>query len=330
MRIALVSPTGCAFGPNTPLELLYARQMLLGRGVECVLLATGSEGPGPGGLIPELAAFAPTDIFFTTTPGYRLWPEPLSDLQASASLCRQVRLARLPCNLICVGPHASCAPEETLLSLLCDAVVVGEPEEAIAEYRGRPRSPHFAFFEEGALRLPRRPAEADLGALPRLDWSRLCPQDGAQVEFSRGNPWPTGAGNGAWAGSYRERPLERVLAELEALRGLGVAWVSFSDQVFGLGRTRELLRLLAAGSYPRFRARSRPWLWDRQGLELLAKAGCIELVGTPPLAGEPAQAEKALGSGRKPGDWRARLAGLVGRLGPEPLRRKPIVLQRTD
>jgi hypothetical protein len=302
MRIALVNPAWEAEGPDTAaccgrhaaLELLYAGEMLLARGLEARLFDAPASGLGPEELVAELIRFDPTDIFFTTAPGYARWREAARELGTPAAFCRLVWLAGLAANLICVGPHGSARPEETLLSLLCDAAVVGEPEEVIANYEGGLRGgPHLARFAEGRLLLPERPAEASLAALPALVRPELiahrlghrhllapAPDEppAADVEFSRGCPagCPACAGLG-FRGRYRERPPARVLAELEALAGQGVGYVYFIDEVFGLGAARELLREMARRDLPRFGARSRLELWDAAGIELLAAAGCVSL-----------------------------------------------------
>jgi hypothetical protein len=322
MRIALINPAWEYAELDAPecrehhplLEFLYAAEMLRLRGVPCRILDAGAHEYGSEGLLAELSGFEPTDIFFSTAPGSIARHQAPSDLGVPAALCRDIRLAGLQANLICVGPHASAAPEATLYSLLCDAAIVGEPEAVIGAYTGRPRGEHFAYFSDGRLVLPRQAAEAAFERLPvplRLGYPlghhhhqlpSPLPGPATDVEFSRGCPHPSliSGAPGAPQG-YRERPVEAVLAELAWLRSQGVAYVYFVDEVFGLGRSSLLLRLMAASTCcPAFGARTWLSLWDEPAIDLLAAAGCrsIEFVieaGMPPFSIGTREAQRAEG-----------------------------------
>ncbi len=67
------------------------------------------------------------------------------------------------------------------------------------------------------------------------------------MEFSRGCPYGCVFCNRRFfRRRYRERALDRVLAELRRLRARGVDYVYFIDEVFGLGKSDALLSALAA------------------------------------------------------------------------------------
>src|SRR5262249_22085258 len=75
----------------------------------------------------------------------------------------------------------------------------------------------------------------------------------------------------------RERRVETVLAEVDALIARGVSYIYFIDEVFGVGQNvRRLLeglaeRMLTIGLQTRID------LWDEETLDLLASAHCISM-----------------------------------------------------
>ena len=135
-----------------PYTLVIAAALLRERGVPLRLVDLTAEQRDTASLAAELhrSGFTPDLIVFpATTPTLR------ADCAAMADLRRTFPGARL----VCFGPHAATAPRESMeRAPEVDAMIVGEPEEAI-------------------VALATMPPPADFGAIPSITWRR----DGAIV-----------------------------------------------------------------------------------------------------------------------------------------------------
>jgi len=101
---------------------------------------------------------------------------------------------------------------------------------------------------------------------------------GAELEFARGCPWSCNFCNKTlFRNKFRERGVDQVLLEIDRLVALGVDYVYFIDEIFGVGKNvRHLLegiteRQLSIGF------QSRIDLWDEESLDLLGRAHCISM-----------------------------------------------------
>jgi len=132
-------------------------------------------------------------------------------------------------KIILGGPHVTILDEESLRRTDADIVVRGEGEDVMLELadaiiNGDGDVSNIAgitFKEDGRIiRTPNRPPP-DLARLPQLDFS-LIPnlkwQYAATVATGRGCPYKcTFCAAGCLAPTYRERPLEMVISEMEVL-----------------------------------------------------------------------------------------------------------------
>jgi len=98
----------------------------------------------------------------------------------------------------------------------------------------------------------------------------------ASIEFARGCPWAcTFCNKTLFRNKFRERDVDAVLAEVDALVARGVDYIYFIDEIFGVGKQVRVLleeiarRPLAIGF------QSRIDLWDEDTLELLGRAHCV-------------------------------------------------------
>ncbi|MCL5025363.1 MAG: radical SAM protein, partial [Chloroflexi bacterium] len=152
--------------------------------------------------------------------------------------------------------------------------------------------PSVAHSSDGLFVDGDHPTVTDMSMLPALDfgsypierythlhgyfgpWKPEGPA--AQMELSRGCPYIcTYCNRGTFRHAYRHRPLEKIAAEMETLKRRGVQYVYFVDEMFGLGVSRQVLRGIAERPLFRFGIQSRLDTWNEEGLDLLARAGCI-------------------------------------------------------
>src|SRR4029079_798782 len=73
---------------------------------------------------------------------------------------------------------------------------------------------------------------------------------------------------------YRQRPLDRILDEIDGLQRLGVEYIYFIDEIFL--PNRKLLEALVGRSL-RFGIQTRIDLWKPEMLDLLGRAGCVSI-----------------------------------------------------
>jgi B12-binding domain/radical SAM domain protein of rhizo-twelve system len=101
---------------------------------------------------------------------------------------------------------------------------------------------------------------------------------GAELEFARGCPWScTFCNKTLFRNKFRERSVDALLAEIDALIARGVGYIYFIDEIFGVGK--NVLRLLEgiADRDVAIGFQTRIDLWTEETLDLLGRAHCISM-----------------------------------------------------
>jgi len=217
-----------------PYSLVLAASLLRTLDVPFRLADLTAEQRSVESLIAELkqSGFAPDLIVFPTTT-----PTLLADCAEMAVLQRA-----FAAELVCFGPHASAAPRESMERTPgVDAMIVGEPEDAILALATMPRDadrsaiPSLTFRRGGTV-VPHtaRGSFSGFADMPYPAWDLLnlrnyrLPMVGSPyviVETSRGCPYscdfcvaPIHHGH-----KFRERPAKALVDEIErSHRELGV------------------------------------------------------------------------------------------------------------
>lgn len=299
MKVALVNPTwryngsvyfGCREA-HLPLELGYAAALLQRDGHVTLMFDGQIEGRDNAALADAVAAFAPDMTVVTTAPSYLFWRCTPPELRVPLAFLRA--LGGRGGVTVAVGPHGSATPGAVLNKLGVDVVLRGECEQAVvglAAAREPSHVPGAAFLCGGAVRLTGGTQAAQFTNSPALRW----PDDwiqrhthhhhrfdarpdgpGAEVEASRGCPYTCSfCAKLDFRDRYRRRELPVLLDEIDALRGQGVTYLYFIDEIFL--PWRELLVALA-GRDVRFGVQTRIDLWKPAMLELLGAAGCVSI-----------------------------------------------------
>ena len=298
MKYALVNPNwsfrgsiyfGCR-EPHLPLELGYAKGLLEQTGHEVMLLDAHLEDLPLDAVVRRVHRFAPDFTVIPTAPSYLFWRCPPPELRVPQELTRALGGRAGLCILI--GPHPSTTPGPALAKTGAQVAVLGESEQVLVELGARTldQIEGIAYQHEGALRVQGAGQTVDLAVLPPLRWpSHLLERHthhhhrfdqprhglGAELEASRGCPYACSfCAKTDHRDTFRRRPLETVLAELDGLIAQGVGYVYFIDEIF-LPR-RELLEALRARPV-QFGIQTRIDLWKPDMLELLGAAGCVSV-----------------------------------------------------
>ncbi len=297
MRFALVNPAwhfegsiyfGCR-EPHLPLEFGYSKALLEQSGHEAVIVDGQLEGLSQGQIVQRVAELRPDFTVVTTAPSYLFWRCAPPELRIPQLLCNDLK--PIAGKIIVVGPHASTTPRATLKKTGADVVVLGECEEILPSIASSiTGAPSTAFFEgeRCVIRGPNR--AADMKQLPALQWPdeivarhkhhhhRFDAEPkgpGAEMEASRGCPYHcTFCAKDNFRNSYRKRPLNVILEEVDALLRQGVEYIYFIDEIFLPDQP-----LLAALSERRVKigVQTRIDLWNEGAIEALARAGCVSI-----------------------------------------------------
>lgn len=175
------------------------------------------------------------------------------------------------------GPHATFLPRETLEKTGCSAVVTGEAEVIIGRV--------VDDLRNGRLEKIYRGGSVPVEAIPPparhlVDLRRYHPGgvSAVPVYSSRGCPFNCSFCAKITGRVYRALPIDRVIAEVAALREQGFEYIVFGDDNIGIDekRLRELLlRLKPLGVKFRLNQDVRGIREDL--LALAREAGCIEI-----------------------------------------------------
>lgn len=302
MKVCLINPRwsfegsiyfGCR-EPHLPLELGYSAALLERAGHDVLMLDAPLEGLSTAMVARRVRAFAPAMTVVTTAPTYLFWRCAPPEIRVPRETFAALRGSGG--RLVAVGPHGSATPRTALRKLGCDVVVMGECEEIVARLaagHALEHVPSIAWMDgQGRLRVQGGPHAGRFTDLPALVWPDDWvarhrhhhhrfdgrPTDwgpGAEVEASRGCPYHCSfCAKENFRDSYRRRDLGELLLEIDGLRGQGVEYLYFIDEIF-LPDRRLLEALVGRGLT--FGIQTRIDLWKPEMLDLLGKAGCVSI-----------------------------------------------------
>jgi len=302
VKYALVNPYwsfegstyfGCR-NPHLPLELLSASQFLKREGHDVQLIDAHMESLQPSDVAGGLRSFQPDFIVIPTAPSYLFWRCPQPELRIPHMWIEA--LGHLG-KTVLIGPHGSATPGATLRKTDADIVLRGEPDQILPELASKDwnqvagccwREGERLHMSSGLGNVNMREIEAhDLCTYPLERHTHLHHvfQDlpsgipgrlGAEVEFARGCPWACSFCNKTlFRNKYRERDVQQVVQEIDAMVARGVGYIYFIDEIFGVGQQVRLL-LEEIGKRPvAIGFQSRIDLWDEESLALLERAHCV-------------------------------------------------------
>lgn len=299
MKFALLNPNwdfkgstyfGCR-DPHIPLELLFAYDQIRAAGHEPILVDAHNDNLTLEETGRRLDSFAPHFLVVPTAPSYLFWRCPPPELRVPMAWSKALAPRAIK---VVIGPHSSATPAATIRKTGCDLAMRGEPDQALAELATKPwrEIPGCCFRTERDIRISPELAVTEMKSLPPLDfhnynveahWHRhhVFTRDqglGAELEFARGCPWAcTFCNKTLFRNQFRERSVEAVLREIDALIGRGVQYVYFIDEIFGVGKS--VLRLLEgiAERPIKIGCQTRIDLWNEQTLDVLGRAHCISM-----------------------------------------------------
>ena len=302
MKFALVNPKwsfegstyfGCA-EPHFPLELLSAREMLRAAGQEVLLVDAFMESLTPAEVSKKLNSFDEDFLVVPTAPSYLFWRCPQPELRVPR---RWIAELDRRSTVVVIGPHGSATPYATLQKTGADIALRGEPDQTLPQLATMPWEMVAGCCwcgDDGKFHLGEGLGVTDMKAIPALDYSEypvglhshrhhIFPGNGAdhlrlgaEVEFARGCPYScTFCNKTLFRNKFRERDLSAVLAEIDQLSALGVDYIYFIDEIFGVGKqVRVLLEEIAKRSVS-LGFQTRIDLWNEETLELLGRARCV-------------------------------------------------------
>jgi hypothetical protein len=296
-RVALINPNwkfdgsiyfGCRF-PHLPLELGISQHYLSEAGHATLLLDAHMFDLSLADVAAELRAFRPDMIVVTTAPTYLFWRCAPPELRIPQQLVRAAR--EIAPTIVAVGPHGSTTPRSALKKLKVDIVVMGECEHSLLRLANGERGfSGLCFADSGEIRVNGGPQAASFKDQPALSWPDEMARrhhhhhhrfeaepsgPGAEVEASRGCPYScTFCAKENFRNLYRRRPPSVVLEEVDRLRGQGVEYIYFIDEIFL--PNAELLEGLVLRNL-KFGVQTRIDLWKPEMLQLLGRAGCVSI-----------------------------------------------------
>ncbi len=299
MKFALLNPNwdfkgstyfGCQ-DPHVPLELLFAADQLLAAGQDSLLVDAQTDNLTLQEARHRVIAFAPDFLVMPTAPSYLFWRCPPPELRVPMEWLAGLNSKAIK---VMIGPHPSATPATTIRKTACDVAMRGEPDQTLAELASKPwqEIAGCCFKQENGLHISESLAVADMSALGPLDFlnynveahthrHHVFTNDhglGAELEFARGCPWAcTFCNKTLFRNKFRERSVEAVLQEVDALIARGVQYVYFIDEIFGVGKNVHRLLEGIAERPVKIGFQTRIDLWNEETLDLLGRAHCISM-----------------------------------------------------
>lgn len=221
-----------------------------------------------------------------------------AQINEAYELARRYRKARIPTVL--GGPHVTALPDEGLCH--ADAVVVGE---------GEPCWPAVLEDAERGTLQPRyesNTADYDLAdaPMPAFELLDLSTYNRLTVQTSRGCPHRCEfcAGSVLLTDTYKQKPVSKVLAEIERIRALwDRPFIEFADDNSFVNHAywKELLPRLKGKGLRWFTETDLAVAEDEELLRLMKDAGCVQV-----LIGLESPVETGLAGLELRSDWKHR------------------------
>jgi radical SAM superfamily enzyme YgiQ (UPF0313 family) len=240
----------------------------------------------------EDAANLPDDIDLAAISSYT------AKIRTAWAIAARYRALGVP--VVMGGPHVSCLPEEAARH--CDAVVIGEGEPVwprLLEDAEAGRLQPFYGDLSATFDLAESPMPAwellDIGKYNRIpvQTSRGCPH---RCEFC--------ASSVLIANKYKQKPAERVLAEIDRIKTLWRRpFIEFADDnsFINFRYWKELLRALKSRRVRWFTQTDLSVARDTEMLELMRDSGCVQV-----LIGFESPNEEDLRGLEMKSDWKSR------------------------
>jgi anaerobic magnesium-protoporphyrin IX monomethyl ester cyclase len=299
VRFSLVNPNwdfdgstyfGCR-DPHIPLELLYAHDQILAAGHDPMVVDAQTDDLDPAEVRRRVEAFDPHFLVIPSAPSYLFWRCPPPELRVPMEWTQALAPRAIK---VVIGPHSSATPAMTLRKTRCDVVLRGEPDQTLPELAGRPWKEirGCCFNTANGIHISTEVGVTDMRALAPLDFRNYNVQAhwhrhhvftgdqgiGAELEFARGCPWAcTFCNKTLFRNQFRERSVETVLWEVDALVARGVEYIYFIDEVFGVGKNVRRLLEGVAERPVKIGVQTRIDLWNEETLDLLGGAHCISV-----------------------------------------------------
>ena len=280
---------GCT-DPHYPLELLFAYQQVQKAGDEALLVDAKLENLSTTDVAPKIRDFNPDFLVVPTAPSYLFWRCPPPELRVPREWFQTLRGWG---TQVAIGPHPSATPAATMRKTGCEIAMRGEPDQTIPQL-GTTLWHDIAgccWHDDKGEHISAQLGVTDMKGLGALDFQNYPVElhrhrhhvfsgegHGAELEFARGCPWAcTFCNKTLFRNKFRERSVEALLAEIDALIARGVDYIYFIDEIFGVGK--NVLRLLEAIAERPLKIgfQTRIDLWNEQSLDLLGRAHCISM-----------------------------------------------------
>lgn len=299
MKFALINPNwdfkgstyfGCQ-DPHVPLELMFAYDQIRASGHEPLLVDAQTGQLSVEEAKRRVDAFQPDFLVIPTAPSYLFWRCPPPELRVPMEWIKGLDSKAVK---VVIGPHSSATPAATIQKTGCDVAMRGEPDQTIPQLADKPwqEITGCCFKTDEGVHVSPELGVTDMRALGALDfqnypveahWHRhhVFTNDqglGAELEFARGCPWAcTFCNKTLFRNKFRERSVEAVLQEVDALVSRGVQYIYFIDEIFGVGKNvRRVLEGIAERPV-KIGFQTRIDLWTEETLDLLGRAHCISM-----------------------------------------------------
>jgi B12-binding domain/radical SAM domain protein of rhizo-twelve system len=299
MKFALVNPNwdfrgstyfGC-HDTHYALELLFACDKIREAGHEPLLIDAQNDSLTIDDVQQQLDAFYPDFLVIPTAPSYLFWRCPPPELRVPREYFTRLRTSA---KKVAIGPHTSATPGPVIKKLGIDIAMRGEADETLPQLASQPwEMIDGCCFrrDDGTIHFTPSLGVTDMRSLKALTFDNYSVErhkhrhhvfygegHGAELEFARGCPWAcTFCNKTLFRNKFRERDVDELLKEVDAVVARGVDYIYFIDEIFGVGKNvRRLLEGIAERNV-NIGFQSRIDLWNEESIDLLGRAHTISI-----------------------------------------------------
>lgn len=279
--------------PSIPLELLYISAALDKNGIENSFVDLWGEDGKIEDIQDDLSKF--DFVVLNTSPSYAFWRDGTIDIILPGLIINFLKKINYSLKIIIIGPQGTISPD-IFFKFDIDYLIRGEPDLVVADLLSALKSKksfklHGVCYKNNGWFISKDYAFIkDMDKLPDLPYSKLDlkhylypkppieynVETVAVYEASRGCIYNCSfCFREGFRGKYRSKGLSKIKRELKSLKSLGVGYIYFIDEIFGVGKNTIPICKLLKDLEIKWGCEIRPELLSNDIIDFFADSNCL-------------------------------------------------------
>lgn len=279
--------------PSIPLELLYISAALDKKKISNSYVDLWGENRELEDVKDDLSKF--DFVVLNTSPSYAFWRDGTIDVALPGLVVKFLKKINPSLKIIIIGPQGTISPD-IFFKFDIDYVVRGEPDLVVGDLLNALKSkksfklPGVCYKDNDWVVSKDYAIVKDMDKLPDLPYDKLdlkhypYPKPPAKYNIDTVAVYEASRGciyncpfcfREGFRGKYRSKSISKIKRELKSLKSLGVGYVYFIDEIFGVGKKTISICKLLKDLDIKWGCEIRPELLSEKIIDIFADSNCL-------------------------------------------------------